>query len=107
MLKSELVARLTEKFPHIAVRTIHESVNYLIQMMSDALGDHQRIEIRGFGSFTVKHRVARQARNPSTGERITTSDKFSPHFKPGKALRDKINAAPLTTAIQVVDEDNT
>lgn len=100
MLKSELVARLTAQFPHIAVRTIHESVNYLIQMMGDALADHQRIEIRGFGSFAVKHRAARQAHNPKTGETLLTTEKFTPHFKPGKELREKINAAQVTTAIR-------
>ena len=104
MLKSELVTRLTEKFPHISVRTIHESVNCLIQMMGDALADHRRIEIRGFGSFGMKHRSARQAHNPKTGELITTTETFTPHFKPGKALRDQINAAKFTTPIHEVDE---
>lgn len=105
MLKSDLVARLTAKFPHIAVRTIHESVNYLIEMMGDALADHQRIEIRGFGSFAVKHRSARQAHNPKTGELITTTEKFTPHFKPGKALREQINAAQLTTPLHEEGEE--
>ncbi len=107
MLKSELMARLNAKFPHIAVRTINESVNYLIQMMGDALTAHQRIEIRGFGSFSAKHRLARQAHNPKTGERMTTSEKFTPHFKPGKALRDQINAAQCTTPIHEVNQENT
>lgn len=93
MLKSELIARLAEKISHIPVRTINNSVNHLIQLMSDALSENQRIEIRGFGSFSIKHRLARDAHNPKTGEKMTTSEKFSPHFKPGKDLRDRIDAS--------------
>lgn len=93
MLKSELIVRLAEKIPHIPVRTINNGVNHLIQLMSDALADNQRIEIRGFGSFSTKHRLAREAHNPKTGEKMQTAEKVSPHFKPGKDLRDRINAS--------------
>ncbi len=93
MLKSELITRLAEKIPHIPVRTINNGVNHLIQLMSDALAENQRIEIRGFGSFSAKHRLARDAHNPKTGEKMQTAEKFSPHFKPGKDLRDRINAS--------------
>jgi len=100
MLKSDLVARLAEKMPHISVRTMNDSVNHLIQIMSDGLAEHQHIEIRGFGSFTMKHRHARQARNPKTGETMLTKEKFAPHFKPGKDLKDCVNASKDTHAIQ-------
>ena len=100
MLKSELIARLAEKIPHVSVRTINNGVNHLIQLMSDALAENQRIEVRGFGSFTVKHRGARDAHNPKTGEKMQTTEKFSPHFKPGKDLRDRINASRQTHTLQ-------
>ncbi len=99
MLKSELIARLAEKKPEIPVRTIHKGINHLIQLMSDALAENQRIEIRGFGSFCTKYRSARDAHNPKTGEKMQTSDKFSPHFKPGKALRDRINQSRQNVVI--------
>jgi integration host factor subunit beta len=99
MLKSDLVARVAEKIPHIAVKTINDSVNHLIQQMNESLANHQRIEIRGFGSFSIKHRTARQARNPKTKEKVITSDKIIPHFKPGSILRAHINASQKSTAI--------
>ncbi|MCR9192376.1 MAG: integration host factor subunit beta [Gammaproteobacteria bacterium] len=100
MLKSDLVARLSEKMPHISVRTVNDSVNHLIQVMSNSLAEHQHIEIRGFGSFTMKHRRARQARNPKTGETMLTAEKFTPHFKPGKDLKDDVNASKDTHPLQ-------
>lgn len=99
MLKSELIARLAEKIPHIAVRTVTDSVNHLIQIMGDALKEHQRIEVRGFGSFAVKKHKARLAHNPKTGEKIMTTEKCTPHFKPGKTLREHVDASRMTTPI--------
>ena len=104
MLKSELVARLAQKIPQVPVRTVNDSVNQLIELMSNALAHHQRIEIRGFGSFTMKLRKTREAHNPKTGVKIITHEKFSPHFKPGKALKADINAAQATTPL-VMSED--
>lgn len=100
MLKSELIARLAQKIPHVPVRTIHNGVNHLIQLMSNALAENQRIEIRGFGSFSTKQRQARDAHNPKTGEKMTTTEKFSPHFKPGKDLRERVNASRDSHAVQ-------
>jgi len=99
MLKSELIARLAEKIPHVPVRTVNDSVNHLLQLMSDALTERQRIEIRGFGSFSIKHRQAREAHNPKTGEKVVATEKFSPHFKPGKELKERINASRDTHPI--------
>ncbi len=93
MLKSELVTRLAEKIPHLPVRTVNHGVNHLIQLMSEALAENQRIEIRGFGSFSTKRRPARDAHNTKTGEKMKTTEKFTPYFKPGKELRDRINAS--------------
>lgn len=93
MLKSDLVAVLVNKIPHLPVRTINHSVNHLIQQMSDALAENQRIEIRGFGSFATKRRAPRDAHNPKTGEKMKTAEKSSPHFKPGKELRERVNAS--------------
>ncbi len=99
MLKSDLIVRLAQRMSHIPVRTIHHGVNHLIQLMSDALAEHQRIEIRGFGSFSTKHHSSRDAHNPKTGEKMLTKEKYSPHFKPGKELKDRINASHHTHPI--------
>lgn len=104
MLKSDLIAVLAEKIPHLPVRTINHGVNHLIQQMSDALAENQRIEIRGFGSFAVKRRAPRDAHNPKTGEKMKTAEKFSPHFKPGKELRDRVNASRQTSTIAEKDQ---
>jgi integration host factor subunit beta len=90
MTKSELIARLAARFRHlvtkdaeIVVRTIHAS-------MSQALQERKRIEIRGFGSFSVSHRPPRVARNPKSGEAVRVPEKFLPHFRAGKELRERI-----------------
>lgn len=92
MLKSELITRLAQKLSHVPVRTINHGVNHLIELMSNALADNQRIEVRGFGSFSTKQCHPRNAHNPKTGEKLTTTKKYSPKFKPGKELRDLVNA---------------
>ena len=68
--------------------------------MNNALSDNQRIEIRGFGSFSTKQCQARDAHNPKTGEKVKTTEKFSPHFKPGKELRDLVNASRHSQPLQ-------
>lgn len=100
MLKSELIMRLAQKIPHVPVRKIHHGVNHLIQLMNNALAENQRIEIRGFGSFCTKKRQSRDARNPKTGEKMTTTEKSSPHFKPGKDLRERVNASRESHSVQ-------
>ena len=100
MIKSGLISNLAAKMTHLPERTVANSVNLLLQLMSDALVNEQRIEVRGFGSFSLHYRAPRNAHNPKTGERVTTNAKYSPHFKPGKELRERVIAARLTTPIK-------
>jgi len=93
MIKSELIANLAAKMTHLPEATVTRSINQLIEEISASLAQGNRIEVRGFGSFSVNHREARHAHNPKTGEKVFTEEKFTPHFKAGKALRDRINAS--------------
>ncbi len=92
MIKSELVAKLAQQFHQIPEKAVSDSVNLIIEEMAHSLGQGQRIEIRGFGSFTVRFRPPRNAHNPRTGEKVLTEPKYTPHFKPGKEMRERINA---------------
>jgi len=100
MIKSELIASLAAKMTDLPERVVTDSVNHLLQLMSQALIDGQRIEIRGFGSFSLHYRPPRNAHNPKTGERVKTTAKYSPHFKPGKEMRERIDASKLQTSIK-------
>ncbi len=91
MVKSELINLLAEKQRLLSVKDVELSVNHLLERMSDALTGHERIEIRGFGSFSLHYRPPRKAHNPKTGERVHTEAKYTPHFKPGKELRERVN----------------
>ena len=91
MLKSDLANRLATRFDTISVNHVHEYTNLLLETMSEALCHKKRIEIRGFGSLALRHRFPRKAHNPKTGERLITTEKYRPHFKPGKELRLKLN----------------
>ncbi len=91
MVKSELIQQIAEKQNHLQSKDVETSVNHIIDAMSNSLSRGQRIEIRGFGSISVRHRPARQAHNPRTGELVHTPPKSTPHFKPGKELRDRTN----------------
>lgn len=91
--KSEIIDLLFEKQPHLAHRDAELIVKHIMDDMVEALIAGERIEIRGFGSFNLHHRVARVGHNPKTGEAVNVSDKFVPHFKAGKDLREKVNAS--------------
>ncbi|MBT3308514.1 MAG: integration host factor subunit beta [Gammaproteobacteria bacterium] len=95
MTKSELIESLYKKLPHLAYTDVEMAVKTIIESMTDALGSGQRIEIRGFGSFSLHHRPARMGRNPKTGESVALQEKYVPHFKPGKELRERVNDAWL------------
>ncbi|MCZ8235534.1 MAG: integration host factor subunit beta [Inhella sp.] len=95
MTRSDLVTLLTERFPQIPQRDIEFAVKTLLDAMSDALARGQRIEIRGFGSFSVSRRPPRMGRNPRTGEQVPIPEKRVPHFKPGKALREAVEHLDL------------
>lgn len=100
MTKSELIELLAAEQDHLPYKDVEEAVRRIIDRMSLALASGDRIEIRGFGSFSLHYRDPRIGRNPKTGESVALAGKYVPHFKPGKELRDRVNLA-----FQAVEED--
>ena len=91
MIKSELVARIAAQNPHLYQRDIENIVNTILGTVVDAMKNGDRVELRGFGAFSVKSRPARTGRNPRTGEKVPVSEKFVPFFKTGKEMRERHN----------------
>ena len=91
MTKSELIEVLAQKQPQLAYRDIELAVKTILEYMSASLSSGERIEIRGFGSFSLHFRPARSGRNPKSGEPVSLLEKYVPHFKPGKELRERVN----------------
>lgn len=91
MTKSELIQRLAEKNPNLYLRDIERIVDTVFDQISEALVQGDRVELRGFGAFSIKHRDARMGRNPRTGESVHVPAKRLPFFKAGKALREELN----------------
>ena len=91
MVRSELILRLAERNPHLYQRDIERIVSTIFEEISNALASGDRVELRGFGAFSVKHRAARAARNPRTGASVNVGDKHVPVFKAGKELREGLN----------------
>ncbi|MHA1543876.1 MAG: integration host factor subunit beta [Alphaproteobacteria bacterium] len=91
MIKSELIAELAKKNPHLYQRDIELIVNTFFETISEAMSRGERIELRGFGAFAVKKRAARLGRNPKTGAAVQVDAKHTPHFKTGKELRERLN----------------
>lgn len=106
MVKSELINRIATKQSNLPIKDIELSVNYILERMSNALAQNKRIEIRGFGSFSLRHRPPRRAHNPKTGERVFTHAKYSPHFKPGKDLRERVNEHYGEAIIESIDDED-
>ena len=92
MTKSDLIERLTSKHFQLSVKDVEDSVKETLQLMTDSLSNGERIEVRGFGSFSLHYRAPRVGRNPKTGDRVELGGKYVPHFKPGKGLRERVNA---------------
>ena len=92
MTRSDLVARLAELFGQLTQRDTEFAVKTVLDAMSDALARGHRIEIRGFGSFSINRRPPRVGRNPRSGDKVVIPEKLVPHFKPGKALREAVDA---------------
>ncbi len=92
MIKSELIQKLAEKNPHLYQRDVERIVNTILDEIVRAMADGNRVELRGFGAFSVKYRKARIARNPRTGEPVHVGEKKVPFFKTGKELRERLNA---------------
>ncbi|MEQ6884546.1 integration host factor subunit beta [Salicola sp. Rm-C-2C1-2] len=91
MTKSELVEVIASKQSQLSGKDVELAVKTMIDHMSQALAEGERIEIRGFGSFSLHYRAPRVGRNPKTGESVNLPEKYVPHFKPGKDLREKVN----------------
>lgn len=91
MTKSELIQRLAERNPHLYLRDVEKIVETIFDEITDALANGDRVELRGFGAFSVKHRDARIGRNPRTGESVQVEAKRLPFFKTGKGLRERLN----------------
>ena len=91
MTKSELIEVLSRKQSQLAYKDIELAVKTILEYMSSSLSNGERIEIRGFGSFSLHYRPARSGRNPKSGEPVSLPSKYVPHFKPGKELRERVN----------------
>ncbi|NBX55484.1 MAG: integration host factor subunit beta [Betaproteobacteria bacterium] len=91
MTRSDLVEALAERFGQLTHRDAEYAVKALLDAMGEALARGHRIELRGFGSFTISHRPPRLGRNPRSGEQVAVPEKRVPHFKPGKALREEVD----------------
>lgn len=91
MTKSELIERIAERQPQLSLKDVELAVKTVLEQMSQTLATGERIEIRGFGSFSLHFREPRQGRNPKTGEAVELTGKYVPHFKPGKEMRERVN----------------
>ena len=93
MTKSDLIARLAERFPQLVAKDADFAVKMILDAMSEALAKGDRIEIRGFGSFALNDRPPRVGRNPKSGDKVSVPEKWVPHFKAGKELRERVDSA--------------
>lgn len=91
MIKSELVQKLADENPNLFHRDVERIVSIVFDEITDSLARGDRVELRGFGAFSVKHRPARVGRNPRSGEAVSIEEKWTPFFKAGKELRDRLN----------------
>ena len=100
MTRSELTSRLAARFPQLVAQDAEASVTAILQAIAGALADGDRVEIRGFGSFSLNYRPPRQGRNPKTGEQVAVVGKHVPHFKAGRALREVVDCTLATPAFR-------
>lgn len=108
MIKSELIQRIAEQNPHLYQSDVERIVGTIFEEITGALARGERVELRGFGAFSVKQRDARIGRNPRTGESVRVDEKRVPYFKTGKLLRERLNADnPSGAADETDDEDET
>ena len=98
MMKSELIERIARKQSHLAYKDVELAVKSMLEQMSNSLSSGARIEIRGFGSFSLHYRPPRSGRNPKTGGSVSLPGKHVPHFKPGKEVRERVKASLLKDA---------
>ncbi len=103
MTKSELIQKLAARQPHLDTRDVEWVVKHILEQMASVLAAGRRIEIRGFGSFSLHYRPARIGRNPKSGTAVALPGKYVPHFKPGKELRARVNARAGTHRVGEID----
>lgn len=104
MIKSQLTAVLAKKFTQLPEKQVAEAVNQILTIMTHSLKEGNRIEVRRFGSFSLNYHGERHAHNPKTGIKVVTKEKYSPHFKPGKELRARVNASRVKFPIRKKEE---
>jgi integration host factor subunit beta len=100
MTKSQLIALLVQRYPQYVVKDVEAAVKTIHDAMAQALKEGKRIEIRGFGSFCLNHRPPRVGRNPKSGETVRVPEKYTPHFKAGKELRQRVDATAPRPAMR-------
>ncbi|HAA44851.1 MAG: integration host factor subunit beta [Halomonas sp. 54_146] len=93
MTKSELIEQIAMRQPELSAKDVESAVRIILDDMTDSLASGGRVEIRGFGSFSLHYREPRTGRNPKTGEAVNLEGKYVPHFKPGKELREQVDAS--------------
>lgn len=106
MTKSELIERIAAQQTQLSAKDVELAVKTMIEHMSHSLAQGERIEIRGFGSFSLHYRAPRVGRNPKTGEPVGLAGKYVPHFKPGKELRDRVNESMTTESLTISSAAN-
>jgi len=97
VIKSELIEKITEANPHLYQTDVERIVNAILDEITDALSRGARVELRGFGAFSVKYRSARVGRNPRAGTKVSVTEKYAPFFKTGKDVRDRLNHGSTVT----------
>ena len=105
MTKSELIDKIASSYTDVPYKSIETAVKSMIEQMAQALSSGQRIEIRGFGSFSLHYRKPRRGRNPKTGNAVELSGKHVPYFKPGKELRERVNQSLAEGKVLKADVD--
>jgi integration host factor subunit beta len=103
LIKSQLIQKITDKNPHLYIKDVERIVNTIFSEITKSLAEGRRVELRGFGAFSVQHRKERIGRNPRTGDSVKVNEKFIPRFKTGKELRNRLNS---TTTSYTLNSDS-
>lgn len=106
MTKSELIEKIAAVQNQLSAKDVELAIKTMLDHMADALARGDRVEIRGFGSFSLNYRSARVGRNPKTGEQVSLDGKYVPHFKPGKELRERVNLGMTSNRLADYSSDS-
>ena len=106
LIKSKLIQNITDSNPHLFVRDVERIVNTIFNEITQSLAEGKRVELRGFGAFSVQHRKERTGRNPRTGESVHVEEKYIPRFKTGKELRNKLNTQGSSIVTETEESQN-